>query len=415
MIEVKDRPTDTAQLDLFESVRSVYEKSDGELSNEELYASIVEKAGISSKDWVQRAPIGAKGEKHNLAMRKVRWHQQTLKSLGLIERVAGKRGMWRATGACKKDLTPAQPKVFMVAYSTNLGVAIWGSCHDVFAGFNEPIHLCLTSPPYALRKPRAYGNPSLTMYVDFVCESLEPIVKNLVPGGSICLNISNDIFEEGSPARSLYRERLVIALHERLGLWKLDELIWENKSKAPGPIAWASKKRVQLGVSYEPIYWFTNDPQRLRSDNRRVLQPHSEKHQKLIESGGEKRTAVFADGANRLKVGSFSNPTLGKIPRNILSYGHRCARQRPAREAMASAGLPVHGAAMPFALADFLVKFLTQPGDLVVEPFSGLGTTPEAAEANGCRWFATELMYEYNWASSHRFEGFDGFERNLEL
>jgi hypothetical protein len=46
--------------------------------------------------------------------------------------------------------------------------------------------------------------------------------------------ISNDIFIAKSPARSLYRERLVLALHDRLGLWKMDELIWENKSKPQG-------------------------------------------------------------------------------------------------------------------------------------------------------------------------------------
>ena len=82
---------------------------------------------------------------------------------------------------------------------------------------------------------------------------------------------------------------------------------------------------------------------------------------------------------------------------------------------MRSAGFAVHGASMPFGLADFLVKFLTQPGDLVVEPFSGLGTTAEAAESNGRRWISTEMMYEYAWASGHRFHEAPGFERNLAL
>lgn len=403
-----------SQMDLFDVVHKAY-LSDVPLSNEQLYRRLSETAGIPEEVWSLKEPVGASGQLHSVARRKIRWHQQNLRRAGLIERVPGSRGVWRSVLKSEGELTEAPANIFAVAYSTKLGVALWGYCKNVFAALDEPIHLCLTSPPYCLSQPRKYGNPRPEDYVDFVCQSLEPICKNLIPGGSIALNISNDIFERGSPARSLYRERLVIALYERLGLSKMDELIWENKSKAPGPIAWASKKRVQLNTVWEPVYWFTNDPSLVQSDNRRVLQAHSETHKKLIQSGGEKRRAIYGDGANRIRPGSFANPTEGKIPRNILSYGHRCAHQAPARNAMEAAGFPVHGAAMPFALADFLVKFLTVPGQTVVDPFSGLGTTAEAAEANGCRWVTSEKMFEYAWASSFRFQSFDGFCRDLKV
>jgi DNA modification methylase len=404
------------QLDLFNSVLAVYAEK-GQLNNAALYSELVTNGSLTPEALATRAPIGQSGELHSPERRKVRWFQQTLKKLGLIERVSGSRGVWRAAAGITKDkeLTPASPGVAMVAFSTKLGLAIWGDCRKVFTALDEPIHLCLTSPPYCLSSPRAYGNPSEAEYVDFICEALEPIVRNLVPGGSVCLNVSNDIFVSGSPARSMYRERMVLALHDRLGLHKMDELIWLNPSKAPGPVAWASKKRVQLNVAYEPIYWFTNDPHQVRSNNQRVLQPHSEKHLKLIAGGGEARNAIFGDGSNRVRVGSYGNNTAGKIPRNVITAGHRCARQTPARDAARAAGLPVHGAAMPFAVADHLVKFLTQPGDLVVEPFAGYFTTAQASEENGCRWVATDLNHEYPYAGSFRFEGYEGFSRELSL
>lgn len=404
------------QLDLFNSVLAVYADKP-ELSNADLYKELVAAGALTDAALATRKPIGLKGELHSPERRKVRWYQQTLKKAGLLERVSGSRGVWRAAAGITKDseLTPAPAGVALVAFSTKLGLAIWGDCRKVFSALNEPIHLCLTSPPYCLAQPRAYGNPSQVEYVDFICEAMEPIVRNLVPGGSICINVSNDIFVAGSPARSLYRERLVLALHDRLGLHKMEELIWLNPSKAPGPIAWASKKRVQLNVGYEPIYWLTNDPSCVRSDNRRVLQPHSEKHLKLIAAGGETRNATFGDGANKVRAGSFGNATAGKIPRNVIQAGHRCSRQTPARDAARRAGLPVHGAAMPFAVADFLVKFLTEPGNLVVEPFAGYFTTPEAAEENGCRWLATDIHHEYPYAGSFRFAQRDGFSRSLAL
>lgn len=404
------------QMDMFGAVMSIYQDK-GAITNDALYQELVQVGAIDAGDLAKRIPIGSSGEMHSPVRRQVRWYQQTLKKLGCLERVSGSRGVWRAAAGITKDgdLTPSMGGVTLVAFSTRLGVAIWGDCRKVFSSINDPIHLCLTSPPYCLSQPRAYGNVTQHEYVDFVCESLEPIVRNLVDGGSICLNVSNDIFLAGSPARSLYRERLVLALHDRLGLEKMDELIWHNPTKAPGPIQWASKKRVQLNCAYEPIYWLTNNPEKVRSDNRRVLQPHTETHLKLIAAGGENRVSSYGDGSNRVYKGSFGNATAGKIPRNVIQVPHRCAHQAPARKAAKAAGLPVHGATMPFKVADLLVKFLTVPGDLVVEPFAGYFTTAEAAEANGCRWIATDMHHEYPWSGSFRFDSCDGFERHLSL
>ena len=157
-------------------------------------------------------------------------------------------------------------------------------------------------------------------------------MKNLVQGGSVVLNISNDIFMPGSPARSLYRERLVIALCERLGLHKMDETIWMVPNKAPAPIEWASKHRYQLNTAYEPIYWFCNDPIRSRSDNRRVLEPHSERHKQLMARGGETRDVSFADGAYRIRPGDFGTVTPGRIPKNVVVRSHNCADKNATRK-----------------------------------------------------------------------------------
>lgn len=397
------------QMDLFANVLAVYGGAPDALSNDDLYGRVGEAAGIAPDEWDRRLPIGRSGESHSPLRRKVRWTQQTLRSLGLLEH-GDRRGMWRLTAQGRKKLTPAPEGRVLIGFSTNLGVALWGSCEDVFQRLDEPISLCLTSPPYALQFPRSYGNPSAAEYVDWLCALIEPIVKRLMPGGSIALNVSNDIFESKSPARSLYRERLAIALHDRLGLWKMDELVWANPSKAPGPVRYASIERTQLNVGWEPVLWFCNDPKLVRSDNRRVLQEHNEQHLKLMARGGETRTAQYGDGANRLRVGSFGRTTPGKIPRNVLSYGHRCADQRLARDYAKSVGIASHGAAMPLKLARFLVEFLTRENDLVVDPFAGWSTTGKAAELSGRRWLCSERAGEYVLSGAQRFRDCDGFE-----
>lgn len=402
------------QLDLFSSVLHAYSaETGGTLDNATLYSAAAKAVGIDEEEIERREPIGNSGEMHSPFKRKVRWYQQTLKNSGILERVDDERGVWRLTKPAAKDLNQIGAKVSVVGFSTHLGIAILGACETVFAAIDAPITLVVTSPPYPLASARKYGNVTEPQYVDWICRTLEPVIKNLVPGGSICLNLSNDIFMPGSPARSMYCQRLVLALHDRFGLSLMDTLIWQNKSKAPGPIQYASKDRTQLNTEYEPIFWMTNDPLKVKSNNRRVLQEHTERHLALIQRGGESRDEVHSDGAYRVRPGSYGNETEGRIPRNILSFGHRCAEQTAYKQAARALGLPVHGAPMPLKLASFLIEFLSAPGDMVVDPFSGSFTTADACERLGRRWMASECMLEYVWGGATRFVDRPGFFQNL--
>ena len=360
-------------------------------------------------DTARVAPVGEAGRRHNLGKRAVRWTQQTLKGMGLVERSAA-RGVWQLTQRTRRGLHEAAPGVKLVAFSTSLGVAVWGACESVLAGLDQPITLAVTSPPYPLAKQRAYGNPAdETAYIDFLCRALEPVVAHLAPGGSICLNLPNDIFVPGLPSRSLYLERLMLALRDRFHLQLMDRLVWSNPSRPPGPMQWASKTRQQLNAGYEFIYWLTNDPSRVPADNRRVLEAHTQRHLALMAAGGEQREEVYGDGAYRLRPGSYANVTPGKIPKNVLTRGHRCADTLRYRADAKALGLPPHGAIQPISIPDFLIRFLSQEGDLVIDPFGGTVKTGMAAERLGRRWLVVEKMLDYLRASAERFRGCEGF------
>jgi len=403
------------QLNLFSSVLHAYGSTgDGRLANPEVYRKVSDAMGLSAEEAEARAPIGKDGAMRNVLAQRVRWYQQTLKAAGILEHVEGERGVWQLTQPASKDLSQIQPDVAVLGFSTELGIAILGTCEHVFSRIDAPITLVLTSPPYPLKQTRAYGNPPEVVYVDWICRTLEPVVKNMAPGASLCLNVSNDCFLPGSPARSLYRERLVLALHDRLGLFKMDELIWENRSKPPGPVQYASIQRNQLNVAWEPVYWLTNNPKLVKADNRRVLQQHTERQLALIRGGGEQRDVSNSDGAYVIRPGAYGVETAGSIPKNVLSFGHRCSAQLAYKQAARAMGLPVHGAPMPLKLAKFLVEFLSAPGDLVVDPFGGSFTTADAAEQLGRQWLSTDCMLEYVLGGSSRFVDRPGFRQHLK-
>lgn len=107
-------------------------------------------------------------------------------------------------------------------------------------------------------------------------------------------------------------------------------------------------------------------------------------------------------------------PTDGAIARNVLTIPHRDPDQQPARDFAARHGLPAHPALMPVRLAEHFVRFLSEVGDLIVDPFGGWATTGRGAELHGRRWLVTERCREYLIAAAQRFRGAPGFETSME-
>lgn len=415
-----DEDTQTALpsrlLGISRAVRRAYTADpDRLLTNNTLYEDVAEQMELDLGDARRPEAIGRSGAMRSRFERQVRWTQQTMRLRGLLARSESKRGEWGLTEVGKFRLRRIDEGAFVVAFHTNLGVGIIGDCSMVFKGLPAEIDLVLTSPPYPLAKPRAYGNVDQSEYVDFICAAIEPLARVLSNGGSIVINVSNDIFEPGSPARSLYRERLLIALHDRLGLKKMDEMIWHNPSKAPGPVQWASVKRYQLQAGYEPLLWLCNNPHATYADNQQILLPHSERHIKYLAKAAREDGDFTSDGAYRKRRGSYKSVTDGRIPRNVLTFGHGCPGQRAYKSWARQTGLPVHGAPFPEAMVETLIRFLTREGMLVADPFSGSMTTAAVAERLGRRWIGTDIMADYVLGGMSRFAQAPGLWINPDI
>ncbi|WHQ45824.1 winged helix-turn-helix domain-containing protein [Alcaligenes faecalis] len=120
------------QLDLFSSVVSAYIQTGQELSNNDLYAYVANKHGLTAEDFAT-TPVGTAAVPVSQLKRKIRWYQQTLKHAGVIERVHGKRGVWELvnteSSAGLKEILPNQA---VLGFSTDLGIAIIAHCESFF-------------------------------------------------------------------------------------------------------------------------------------------------------------------------------------------------------------------------------------------------------------------------------------------
>ena len=88
---------------------------------------------------------------------------------------------------------------------------------------------------------------------------------------------------------------------------------------------------------------------------------------------------------------------------DMLRFGNNSANDQYTIRCK-EAGIKIHPARFPAALPDFVIRFLTEPNDMVIDPFAGSNTTGAVAERLGRRWVGIEMNEEYLEASKFRFD-----------
>jgi site-specific DNA-methyltransferase (cytosine-N4-specific) len=91
------------------------------------------------------------------------------------------------------------------------------------------------------------------------------------------------------------------------------------------------------------------------------------------------------------------------VPESMLKMGNNAANDTYTKHCK-ERGIKIHPARFPALLPKFFIKLLTEPNDLVVDPFAGSNTTGAVAETLGRSWIACEAVEEYLKASTFRFE-----------
>src|SRR5207302_5978914 len=104
-------------------------------------------------------------------------------------------------------------------YRTPLGKAVVARAEDYLATLpDDSIDLVLTSPPFALLREKAYGNPDQSAYVDWLVSFGPPIRRVLKETGSFVLDLGG-AYQRGVPVRSLCNFRVLLRLCDECGFF----------------------------------------------------------------------------------------------------------------------------------------------------------------------------------------------------
>ncbi len=284
-------------------------------------------------------------------------------------------------------------------YATTYGKAYVGDAAQLLKCLPaESVDLILTSPPFALQRKKEYGNEDQNNYVNWLCGFALDLRRVLKDTGSFVLDLGG-AYRKKRPVRSLYNYRVLIQFCDQFGFNLAEEFFWFNPAKLPSPIEWVNKRKIRVKDSVNTVWWFskTDAP---KADVNKVLVPYSDRMKKLLEDKKKFYTPKKRPSGHDISDRFSDNG--GAIPPNLLEIPNTDSNSQYLRLCK-DAGIKGHPARFPEKLPAFFIKFLTNPGDIVLDIFAGSNTTGHAAEDQGRSWLAFEHERKYLAASVFRF------------
>jgi site-specific DNA-methyltransferase (cytosine-N4-specific) len=290
-----------------------------------------------------------------------------------------------------------------LSFETNLGLSFHGKAEEIdqsslFDPYRGNVDLIFTSPPFPLNRKKKYGNLEGSEYIKWLSSFGASFRDLLKPSGSIVIELGNS-WEKGRPIMSTLALRALLAFLDESGFNLCQQFIWHNPAKLPSPAQWVNVERIRVKDSFTYIWWMSPS-ERPKANNRNILVEYSDSMKQLLKS--QKYNAGKRPSEHQIGETSFLTNNNGAIPSNVLSYANTHANTDYLNHCREN-NIQPHPARMPSEVAEFFVQFLTDEGDIVLDPFAGSNTTGSAAEKHNRRWIAVEADKQYVQGSLGRF------------
>jgi hypothetical protein len=343
-----------------------------------------------------------KGRPSRLFDREVRWAMQDAKRHGWL--FAEGRDRWRVTEAGNEALGRVRPGVRLVIFRTGRGEAVAAVAQEA-AALLEPgsVQALFTSPLFPLCTPlKSYGTMTPAEWLPWMLEMLDAWLPLMRPDGCLAFHLGSAVYYRGVPAISSYRERFVCAAVDELGLHRMPDLYWEQPTRLPN-LEWGAKRGLHPRPTVDPIYLFSPTP-------TPFMAAGAQRQERAVPArpggGAGKRPSGLDFGRT-----SFAG-TKTTFPASLITAGTPGGLEHW-RQRLRQEGLPPHPCPMPVAVPRAVLPLISRPGDLVLDPFFGSGSTGAAAEELGRRWLGIDhhrVLLE-GAACRPQFENAAGFER----
>lgn len=226
----------------------------------------------------------------------------------------------------------------------------------------QAAELVVTSPPYNTGK--AYEvKTSLEEYVEEQKKTIAASIDILSPTGSICWQVGHHIVDSGKNKEAYPLDLFLYPLFKELGLKLRNRIVWT--------FGHGLHETFRFSGRHETILWFTKNTNEytFNLDPIRVPQKYPGKRAYRGSRKGE----------------PSGNP-LGKNPTDVWEIPNVKANHIEKTE---------HPCQFPVGLIQRLILGLTNEGDLVVDPYLGVGTTTVASLLHNRRAAGSDIHLQY--------------------
>lgn len=227
------------------------------------------------------------------------------------------------------------------------------------------VDLVFADPPYNIKKAEWDNFESQEQYIAWSLRWIAEAARVLKPTGSLYICGFSEILADLKHPTSKYFNSC---------RW----LIWHYKNKA--------NLRSDWGRSHESIIHFRKKQHKLNIDDVRI--PYGA-HTLKYPSHPQASSSAYGQGVGKERDNWVPNPK-GAKPKDVFDIPTTCNGMGESTP---------HPTQKPEEMIRKFVLASSQPGDLVIDPFSGSGTTLVVAEQLDRRWLGCDLSTTYNeWA-----------------
>tara|TARA_Y100000590_G_scaffold197010_1_gene223760 strand:- start:204 stop:1328 length:1125 start_codon:yes stop_codon:yes gene_type:complete len=221
---------------------------------------------------------------------------------------------------------------------------------------DSSIHLMITSPPYNVGKE--YDEDlDLNEYEKLLSDVFSETYRVLISGGRVCINIANIGRKPYIPYH-----KIIIDVMSKIGFLMRGEIIWNKSAGAGGSTAWGS--------------WKSASNPTLRDVHEYILIFSKENYSR------KKNT----------KENSISRDDFLELTKSIWSFRPEHAKKVG------------HPAPFPIELPRRLIELYSFKGDVVLDPFCGVGSTCVAAKQLERHYVGIDIVKEYVEKSNNRLK-----------
>ena len=286
-------------------------------------------------------------------------------------------------------------------------LVLFGDCRETLPAFIDEARMCVTSPPYY--GLRDYGGEASQIgmeqtpeeYIQQLVEVFRLVRDNLTDDGTLWVNIGDSYYNYRSdgnyPKQTVSKTRQDLPTKTPVRGNKLEGLKSKDLIGIPWMLAFAL--RADGWYLRQDIIWHKPNPMP-ESVQDRCTKAHEyifllSKNKNYYFNNEAIKEPAKDWGTRDRSNGKYHNPGSGLVPHSGLTKSYERKNKRSVWSVIKKPYKGAHFAVFPPELIEPCILAGSEPGDIILDPFMGSGTTAMVAKQHGRYYMGCELHEDY--------------------